>query len=405
MLTRDLLLYRARQGKVMPRFLDAHDAAWTDLAQRLWDVAQDHVGETRATLTASLQACITHAPDAAVAKGMAKLVLDRLTFAEPCEGAAERRADVFARSTAALRALPADATQEAYEAALQQQFGGDALATLREDLYADLPESRPLLSLRPWSAEVTVQRYNLAQVQGLVLYSHALTVRTTSNDVLRIRRVLRWLKFCRLVAEVHHADDVWTLTLSGPAAIFAQQKKYGLQLAMFLPAVPLLDTYEMEATVELRRGKPWQLRLDHRAPLVSPYANRLGYLPPELAAWSAAFNDEAWSVVTDTLPRHAGTRDMCMPDFTFQHTSGAAVHVELFHRWHRHALLRRIEGLRSRPDAALLLGVDRTLGRDPAVSAAMDSTNNVFLFSDMPTQRKMKDILAQRVAASAQQMC
>ncbi len=185
--------------------------------------------------------------------------------------------------------------------------------------------------------------------------------------------------------------------VSGPAAILAQSKKYGLQLAQFVPAVPLLTPFRLEATVGLRPGSTWQLQLDQTAPLVSPHAHALGHLSPELAALAEACADDPWQVLPAAEPRHIGADDMCVPDFICQHPQAPPVYVELFHAWHRGPLLRRLQQRQACPDPQLRLGVERKLLQRTDVAqavAAYGGEARLLPFNGYPSPRRLRALLA-----------
>jgi predicted nuclease of restriction endonuclease-like RecB superfamily len=209
-----------------------------------------------------------------------------------------------------------------------------------------------------------------------------------------VRKVLRWLKFCRLVAEVRHVGEDWSLEVEGPGAMLAMQKKYGLQLASFLSVVPVLGRWELTATVETAR-KQATLSLSDKDPLVSPLPAALGHVPAEVASLAEGFQDEAWELDLTPLPRHMGASGLCVPDLTFRHReSRREVALELFHAWHAGPLARRLAELRSRPDVGLLLGVDRALAKEAAERETLEAHPQVMLFNGFPSVKKLRERLS-----------
>ena len=396
MLSRNQLRYRVNRGRVLPRFVDCSAPPLLQLAAGLLDTLNEGLGQRRAELDEALAAQLAAsapAVDGLVARGLLKLVQDRASFAPADPRVADARLQRLRRSAVLWRQLPATAALADYQRALDAEHGASA----RAQLYDDLAAARPLQAMRPLTPVQLLQRYNMAQVQGLLLASAAVTVSTECTDLLRVRRLLRWLKFCRLVAAVTYAAPRWQLQLSGPAAILAQSKKYGLQLALFVPAVPLLAPYRLEATVCLRPGSSWQLQLDETAPLVSPHGHALGHLPPELAALQSACAGEPWQVQPAAEPRHIGADDMCVPDFVCQHAQAPPVYVELFHGWHRGPLLRRLQQLQACPDAQLRLGVERKLLQRADVVqavAAYGGESRLLAFNGYPSPRRLRALLA-----------
>lgn len=139
--------------------------------------------------------------------------------------------------------------------------------TLREALYADLPENHLLTALPDFTPDQLVDRYNLAQAQGL-LYS-ALCLRLTAHRNVpgEYRRLFQHLKFHGLMYAVEgNLDDGYQIYVDGPASLFKQTRKYGLQMALFLPALLRVSRWEIEAVVQ-RDGQELSYRLDSQSPL------------------------------------------------------------------------------------------------------------------------------------------
>ena len=397
MLTRDMLRYRVRRGEVKPAFIDPAQEDVLAYAQALLDQVSHAValGRTRGEVDDNLAACAGPHLDLLLTRGLRKLVSDMCTYAEPSSDAPALRAQLMAQGTATLRALPIGATRADFCAQLHQACGSVP------HLYSDLPQERLLTEVKTLDATTLLERYNMAQVQGLVMACKTLRITTSGGDLRAMRRVLRWLKFTRLVAEVQKRDDgTWHMEMTGPADMFEHAKKYGLQLAMFVPVVPLLANYLLEAEVALRPGASWQLKLSQSDPIVSPYNKRLGVMPKELQHIVKTFDDAYWRLDTHAAPLPVGAYDMMLPDFTCIHANGQRVHVELFHRWHRHALTARLRQLKDRPDTRILLGIDKSLAAHVALAESLpcQSAVQTFLFNAFPNAKKLRERLQSYVS-------
>jgi uncharacterized protein len=390
MLTRELLLYRTREGRLRPSFVSREDPDLLALAGALLAELQDAVGRTREDLEEALALHAGAWKRPKVARGLVKLLLDRMDFGEPEPAVASARLDALRTAARVLRTLPSDASPEAYAEQLAAALPLP-LERVREGLYADLPPQRRLVSLERPSAPELLDRYNLALAQGHLLYARRLHLRARAPELLRVRKVLRWLKFCRLVASLHREDEDWELSVEGPGAMLDLQKKYGLQLASFLTVVPVLQRWELRAEVTHGR-RTGTLVLDHKDPLVSPHTGALGHVPEEVAALARALEAGGdWLLDLTPLPRHTGAAGLCVPDLTLRHRhSGREVALELFHAWHAGALRRRLEELRARPDPGLLLGVERALVKDAAEREALEQHPQVLLFRGYPSPKRVQ---------------
>ncbi|MFL5350702.1 MAG: DUF790 family protein [Hyalangium sp.] len=396
MLTRDLLLFRVREGKLRPSFIKREDPELLALSTELISQVDGAKGQTRDDVEEDLSLRAGAFSRPRIARGLVKLLLDRALFDEAAEGVAESRWERFQLAARVLRELPADASVEAYEARLTQALPAP-LPEVREALYVDLPGNRRLLGWEALTPAELLDRYNLALAQGPLLGARRLTLRARSPELLRVRKLLRWLKFCRLVAEVRRDGDDWALEVEGPGALLSLQKKYGLQLASFLSVVPVLERWELMAEVEASARRRAVLVLDHRDPLVSPLPGALGHIPPEVATLAEGFEDAEWEMDLTPLPRHMGASGLCVPDLTFRHREKRReVALELFHAWHAGPLARRLGELRSRPDPGLLLGVDRALARGEE-KEALEAHPQVVLFNGFPSARRLRERLARLI--------
>ncbi len=392
MLTRDMLRYRVRRGEVHPTFVDPGNVDLQAHGQALLEAvhAAAAEGHARGAVEEAQVACTGPNLDLQVARGLRKLVSDLCVYAEPEGDAPALRAELFVQGTRALRSLSPNATRADFCAHLANTCGKVS------HMYSDLPQERLLLSVKPLDATDLLHRYNMAQVQGLVMACKHLHLRIAAGDLRAIRRVLRWLKFCRLVAKVQKQDDgTWYMDITGPADMFDNAKKYGLQLAMFVPVIPVLASYVLESEVALRPGATWQLKLTESSPWVSPHQRRLGAMPQELQHIVKTFAEADWQLDTHAAPRAVGAKDMMLPDFTCIHSSGQRVHVELFHRWHRGALVARLQQLRARPDNTMMLGIDKSLMGQAATAQALANASDVqtFIFNTFPNAKKLHTTL------------
>ncbi len=389
MLTKDLLEFRVRKGAVHPQLIAAKGTE-ADLADALVATVTSATASstTRQELEAALGAQAAGHRRPRVAKGLVKLLLDRATFEEPDPEAVTSRSQWLAHAEAIRATLPPDADFAAYEAALARDLD---LEEVRDRLFADLPSRRTLIDFKPIDGPGLISRYDLAQVQGLLLYAQHLELRVAEGDTPELRRLLRWMRFCRLVTDVTVDGSDWRLRIEGPAAVVDGAKKYGLQLASFFLVVPTLPRWSIAADVKLPRRPVLRLEMSQRAGLGPGFAGGAGHVPPEMRAVLDKWRDDEWRLDPNPPPLAVGVDGWCVPDLS-AHRGGEVVFIELFHAWHRGALPRRLQGLADKPQPNLLLGVDRKL----VDKTELGSENpQVFRFNGFPTQRGLKKALAE----------
>ena len=388
MLTKDLVRTRHEGDRLRPLFLSPTPAVLAGTAAIL-AFYRAGIGHSRAELQETAPPVLHRMRSLVVARGLQKLVLDRCGFTDPVD-VGDLRWRALEASARALAAPAASAEDHRTAVATELDL---APADLGEGLYADLPHQARLESVPEWSEEELIDRYNLALVQGLVIRCGELELVVDDPDVGRRRQLLKNLRFHRLLAAVSGVSGTaLRLTVSGPGSVIHQASRYGLQLANFVPAVTALRSWRLRAEVPGRGGGTVELGAEDglRAP------NRfLAYRPEELrdlvAVLAAKRPDWALDEEPPLLAVPGG--DLVVPDFALRFPERQdAVPVELFHRWHRHALARRLDQLAGGAAPTLVLGIDRSLARlkeaAPLVARA-EATGRSFLFSGYPTPRAL----------------
>lgn len=246
MLPSDLLFSHKRGAQIYPRFLRPEQCVW---AERVLAVIREHHHRSRGELQAALRALEGDSPDYRIVRGFAHLALNAAEFVlatGELEPEALRR-EVF--TLAAERGGYGETQAREVLEAVAPRYQLEA-ETLCEALYADLPENHLLAVLPDFTSEQLVNRYNLAQAQGL-LYS-ALCLRLTAHRNVpgEYRRLFQHLKFHGLMYAVEgNLDDGYQIYVDGPASLFKQTRKYGLKMAVFLPALLRVSRWDMEAVL------------------------------------------------------------------------------------------------------------------------------------------------------------
>lgn len=358
MLPSELLFSSKRGAQVYPRFLRPDQCIWAD---RVLDLIREHQHRTRGELQAALRALEGDSPDYRIVRGFAHLALNAAEFTlatGELEPEALRR-EVFA--LAAERGGYGETQAREVLEAVAPRYRLD-VEPLREALYADLPENHLLTALPDFTPDRLVDRYNLAQAQGL-LYS-ALYLRLTAHRNVpgQYRRLFQQLKFHGLMYAVEgNLDDGYQIYVDGPASLFKQTRKYGLQMAMFLPALLRVSRWELEAVLQ-RDGLELSYRLDSRSPLKPLTAAPPAYdsLLEESFARRWEKLDTPW-----TLEREVEIVDLkgtvFVPDFALRHPDGRIAHVEIMGFWHPDYLRRKLDKLRRAAMPDLIVAVSERL--------------------------------------------
>jgi uncharacterized protein len=402
MLTGKMVRVRYARDRIIPHYINVAELAWQETAERLLELFRGQEGKTRGELEEEQREAFGDDPGQLVHQGLVKLLEDRCEFevtsAHPPE---ELRAAVFRVSAQRRKDTTLAMGSPANDDDLRNAVAAfDRAAVLLEvstplgltpeavdqGLFADLKSEQRLTKFKDLTAERLLQRYNLALAQAVLLRSTGVHVIIRTEPPQRYRQLLRRVKFHRLVCEVERlGPDAFQMNLDGPMSLFSATQKYGLQLAMFLPAVLLCRDFELKA--ELRWGTQRKLKTFLVTPgdgLVSHYPDQGMYTPPELAMFVELFRKRIaeWELVEETelLPLGEG---FWAPDFRLVHKeTGSVVLLEVLGFWRRSSAEKHLERLRQHVREPFLLAVSDQLHIDEAELEGLPA--GIHRFRNMP---------------------
>jgi len=119
--------------------------------------------------------------------------------------------------------------------------------------------------------EALLEGYNLALAQACLLKAREVRIELVGVDAKRVRALIRELKFRRILFVAERLDEGFKLTLDGPLSLFKQTSRYGLQLALFLPALTRSEHWSLAADLSWTSGpskpRPVTLKLSEASPI------------------------------------------------------------------------------------------------------------------------------------------
>jgi predicted nuclease of restriction endonuclease-like RecB superfamily len=384
MLTGSLVRVRYSRQRILPVYVAADDSANLELAARLLEAFRNREDISRGELMDDLAETFGDRPGQFLQQGLIKLLEDRCEFAVVSEHPPEALREAVFHSAAAARvggAFDRATVLERVSAKL-----GLAPAEVEAGLFADLKSEQQLVKFQDTTPERLLQRYNVALAQAVLLRAVGVTVDIRRESSARSRRLFRLVKFHRLVCEVEApAPDAYRLKLDGPMSLFTATQKYGLQLALFLPAV--LHCRDFMLTAELRWGpqrKPKTFTLSPADGLVPLQAEQGTYVPPELAMFAEQFRKKAagWALHEETavFPLGGG---FWVPDFRLEHVeSGREVYLEVLGFWRRSSAEAHLRRLKEHARKPYILAVSDQLKIDDAELEGLPT--DVVRFKSMP---------------------
>jgi predicted nuclease of restriction endonuclease-like RecB superfamily len=331
-----------RKGELVVKPLDA--AARTralELATLFVALAEEHVGQTRDVLAAALADVEVEPQDHWLGLALKKLVDDHCVFDvdESLEPETLRSA-IFLEAAVRRRAATFDRDAILDDAAAARQT---TRAAVDAALFGDLKGCHVLRSTSGVTAQALIDGYDAAQVQAVLLRATRITalVRCASSDAYRA--LFSRLKFLQLLPTIEPMAEGYSIVIDGPMSLFEQATRYGLKLAMVLPALEACTRYELTADVrwgEQRKACTFRWRGGTLEPTETPpmrddVAELLTGINALEAVWKAA---PASAIVP--LPGVG----VCVPDLVLTHDdTGEQVFVEVLGFWSRAAVWKRVE--------------------------------------------------------------
>jgi predicted nuclease of restriction endonuclease-like RecB superfamily len=390
-LTADLVGARRRGSELrLPSTDDARRARIAALAAELTAVARAHRGQPREAVEAALAeaalAAETGAPgERRLFEAVQKLVRDGLRFEEPArEEAVACRRGIFRRAAAARRAAPAAAFDRAAILEALAAERGTTAAALDAGLYADRPGAQRLLAVEVTAPRLLAAGFEISEAQAVLLRATKLEAVVRAADAAIYRRLFGRLKFLRLLPAITRVQNGYRIEIDGPLSLFQGGGRYGLQLALALPAIADCDVWSIEADVRWgaeRRDLRFRLsgtatggansrvsddglrpaaliRGGSKGPSQGPFLN------DELGAFVAAFErlDSGWRIDPEPAVLDLPGAGLCVPDLAFVRARDrACVYFELLGFWSREAVFRRIDLVRAGLPQRILFAVSKGL--------------------------------------------
>ncbi len=407
MLTKDLLRYKIQKGQIYPQFVNPTDKNLLAISEQLISIFEQSINEPRSTLLdASKQLIESTTGTLIVKRGFEKLLLDRTEFdTSPNEELIAFRQKLFTETS---RLLSQDQFQdlEHYQQKVLQIVENDMQpeqVQLGDRLYADLPNCQPILSFKTLSAIHLLHRYNIAQVQGLLLHCNTLTLKLTDSMTAELRQLFKYLRFNQLLSTIRKEkdrnDEMFYITVDGPLNLFYKTKRYGMNLANFFVSVLHQPKWELTAEIQFRNKRSSRLCLDESCGIKPISQQFLAYIPDDIQLFQEMLHNK-----TDEWQIRPGSQFLplpgdfyCFPDYQLVHTSGVEVAIELFHPWHQSHLLARLNTLAEYMNTSLILGVSKELEKKPIIADALEESSYFsrfgFTFRDVPTMNTLLPIL------------
>ncbi len=247
-----------RNGKATPHKLEIKNST-LDLSSNLIQLFENSKGLKRFEIEEEVKAYNVKQITPKVIQGMAKILFHRSTFSEyDDEDPQEIRQDVFTASAIYWRQLSeTNVLFTEHKKKILGSINRDTPETINDTeswLFGDMVNNRKLESFEGITPEELIHRFNIEQVQGLLLYSQKLELTFSRQQNAAFRQMMQYLKFFQLMFDIKNMDENnVTLLIDGPSSVLENSRSYGLEIAQFFPAILLLTV-------------PWRLIAELKVP-------------------------------------------------------------------------------------------------------------------------------------------
>ena len=397
------MIQRHYGEEVVPRRLPVH-ADTLALAADLIALFRTAQGRTRGELVVELQVLEGDQTDYRLKRGLAHLLAsDFSTFeVDSLLAPAELRQRVFAVSAPCVPSHQQSlATLTAVADALTRELARDIPPEqVRSWLYADLPEAHVLTSFEAPTPEGLLERYNLAQAQGVLYRASQVVLTAYRNDPGEYKLLFRYLKLFGLMAYIEgDADHGFTLTIDGPSSLFTPSPRYGLALAKLLPALLHVTRWSLTATLVPRErlsstSQGTRFTLEAGCGLVSHYPPGKPYdsILEQAFAERWAKTPTPWRLEreVDLIPLPGS---VMVPDFRLVHPDGRSCLLEIVGYWRPEYLRKKFAQVRRAARDDIILAVSARLNLERAGVTRDDIAARVVWFKDRLLPKAVLDVL------------
>jgi len=347
MLTSDLAINWRRGDKIVPRLIKTDDAGYLRDAVVLIEIFEEFQDKTRGELESELEDYVGTGTDYRILRGLIKLLTDRCDFETSSVAAPEDiRRKVFLEARKFQPVTPDSDTKNKVLETVAAAFETDS-KTIYEHLYADLSFQQRLISFETIAAKDLLDRYNLAQAQALLYKCVEMKIRVAPSDAGVYRAIFSSIKRFGLIhAVVGNALNGYEIRLTGAASLFHRSQKYGIRMAVFLPALLLCLNWKMSAEVAQKQGGNVFYELTgEQTELKSCYYDEPEYENPDLEKltkkWEKVSADE-WQLNENRKVIDLG-KTAFAPDLVLVSPRGEEIYLDVLGFWTPKSLQKRLE--------------------------------------------------------------
>ena len=402
MLTRELGIYDIRGAAIQPdRLKQGPHAQYVGYATEMLRIFKDGIGKTRQELRGAVCKVFANEPDCTPQRieafcklleeeGISKFDTDR------SGKAAKLRCKVFRRAAQFHPLVDRKDTLFEHPEAetkmtIARELGSGDWGSIETELFADVLEYNRLLEFTGYnSPQALLSRYNVAQVQVALFDASRLTVWARSD----FQRIVTHAKLAHLLHDITPPPDnapegEYVIMLDGPASVLRETRRYGVNMARFLPALISCRNWRLQADIPAKGGRRHlTLELSSESGLKAEMPT-----PEEFDSSVEEGFAKKWGTERRSgwLIKREGAilqkkQTAFVPDFSFHHEDGRSALLEIVGFWTPEYLRKKVEKLKVFDDRGIILAVAE------GVAERWDGMpQNVILYK---SALKLNDVLA-----------
>jgi predicted nuclease of restriction endonuclease-like RecB superfamily len=281
-------------------------------------------------------------------RGLIKLLTNRCEFetrspAEPFE----IRQKIFLQARRFQPVLPDSEEKKAVLEKVAKELSTDA-KTVFANLYADLTSHQRLSVFAPPTPRELLENYNLAQAQAILYRCVEMKLRVEPSEASNYRSIFGWIKHFGLIHSIRgNAQLGYEITLTGAASLFHRSQKYGIQMAVFLPALLLCRNWSFRAEINDRRGNAFYELTSDQNRLVSNRFDEPEYKNPDieklLKNWGKI--SVGWKLTENREVVDLG-KTAFIPDLVLTSSGNEKIYLDILGFWTPKSLQKRLEEFR-----------------------------------------------------------
>ncbi|MCP4754450.1 MAG: DUF790 family protein [Proteobacteria bacterium] len=348
MLTRTLLITRFRNGRAYPYKLEVDEKNLT-LASDLIRLFHNSVGRKRSEIDEEIKGHDIKKINPKIVQGLSQILFKRSDFSQSDEeNPLEIRENVFSASAEYWKRTSGQSphfSQHRKEILKALNIvDSDKIAQTESWLFSDIAGNQKMMSFEDIAPDKLVHRFNIEQVQGLLLNATRMEIKIHRRHNAGFRQVMQMMKFFGLMFEITFSEEEWfVLQIDGPGSVLENSRSYGMEIAQFFPAILLLSIpWHLKATLKVpNRPRKFILELTENNPFRTYYTEKGVWTHEKMIRLVERFNEkyaDTHRAKTERKMIPLKNNRYLLPDFTIDTTAdseksdvGKEIMVEWIH--------------------------------------------------------------------------